>query len=68
MVLGLLWVCPGGLPVFRTGAYALRLDAPLYGLPVMLVAISCMHTARRKPVTYEADTQHFLALMRFGGA
>ena len=49
----------------RTGAYALRLDAPLYGLPVMLVAISCVHTARRL-VAYEADTQR-LALMRFGG-
>ena len=46
MMLGLLGFALVACLV-RTGAYALRLDAPLYGLPVMLVAISCVHTARR---------------------
>ena len=46
MMLGLLGFALVACLV-RTGAYALRLDAPLYGLPVMLVAIACVHTARR---------------------
>jgi tetratricopeptide (TPR) repeat protein len=49
----------------RTGGYALRLDAPLYGLPIMVVAISCVHAARRL-VADEPDTQR-LALLRLGG-
>ena len=64
MMLGLLGFALVACLV-RTGAYALRLDAPLYGLPVMLVAISCVHTARRL-VTDERNTQR-LALLRFGG-
>jgi hypothetical protein len=49
----------------RTGAYALHLDAELYGLPLMLIAISCVHTARAL-VDYEPDSER-LALMRLGG-
>ena len=64
MMLGLLGFALVACLV-RTGAYALRLDAPLYGLPVMLVAISCVHTARRLAAD-EPDTQR-LALLRFGG-
>ena len=64
MMLGLLGFALAACLV-RTGGYALRLDAPLYGLPVMLVAISCVHTARCL-VTYEPDAQR-LAVMRFGG-
>ena len=64
MMLGLLGFALVACLV-RTGAYALRLDAPLYGLPVMLVAISCVHTARRL-VADEPDSQR-LALLRFGG-
>ena len=54
MMLGLLGFALVACLV-RTGAYALRLDAPLYGLPVMLVAIACVHTARRL-VADEPDT------------
>ena len=64
MMLGLLGFALAAC-LARTGGYALRLDAPLYGLPVMLIAISCVHTARRL-VDYEPDAQR-LALMRFGG-
>ena len=39
MMLGLLGFALVACLV-RTGAYALRLDAPLYGLPVMLIAIA----------------------------
>jgi len=51
--------------LFRTGAYAMRLETSLYALPLMLGAISCVHAARRL-VAYEADAQR-LALMRLGG-
>ena len=64
MMLGLLGFALAACLV-RTGAYALRLEAPLYGLPVMLIAISCVHTARRL-VAYEPDMER-LAFLRFGG-
>ena len=64
MMLGLLGFALVACLV-RTGVYALRLEAPLYGLPVMLVAIACVHTARRL-VADEPDAQR-LALLRFGG-
>ena len=51
--------------LFRTGAYALRLEPSLYALPLMLGAISCVHAARRL-VPDEPDAQR-LALMRLGG-
>ncbi len=51
--------------LFRTGYYALRLETSLYALPLMVGAISCVHTARRL-VPYESDAQR-LALMRLGG-
>jgi len=51
--------------LFRTGSYAMRLETSLYGLPLMLGAISCVHAARRL-VPYEPDAQR-LALMRLGG-
>ena len=64
MMLGLLGFALVACLV-RTGGYALRLDAALYGLPVMLIAISCVHAARRL-VPDEPDTQR-LALLRLGG-
>ncbi|HKI21312.1 MAG TPA: tetratricopeptide repeat protein, partial [Isosphaeraceae bacterium] len=51
--------------LFRTGAYAMRLEPSLYGLPLMVGAISCVHAARAL-VPYEPDAQR-LALMRLGG-
>ena len=49
----------------RTGGYALRLDAALYGLPAMLIAVSCVHAARRLAPD-EPDEQR-LAFLRLGG-
>ena len=49
----------------RTGGYALRLDAALYGLPVMLIALSCVHVARQL-VPDEPDRER-LAFLRLGG-
>ena len=51
--------------LFRTGAYAMRLEPALYALPLMLGAISCVHASRRL-APYEPDRQR-LALMRLGG-
>jgi len=51
----------------RTGRYALRLEAALYGLPLMLVAISSVHAARRL-VDLEPDTQRLAFLRLFGYA
>ncbi len=49
----------------RTGAYALRLDASLYALPVMIIAVSAVLAVRRLG-SYEPDAQR-LAMMRLGG-
>ena len=49
----------------RSGGYALRLDGALYGLPVMLIALSCVHVARQL-VPDEPDRDR-LAFLRLGG-
>ncbi|HEX3448957.1 MAG TPA: tetratricopeptide repeat protein, partial [Isosphaeraceae bacterium] len=49
----------------RTGGYALRLDAALYALPAMLIAVSCVHAARRLDPD-EPDKER-LAFLRLGG-
>jgi tetratricopeptide (TPR) repeat protein len=51
--------------LFRTGAYALRLEPSLYALPLMLGAISLVHASRRLE-PYEPNGRR-LALMRLGG-
>jgi hypothetical protein len=63
MVLGLLGFALMAC-LIRTGGYALRLEAPLYGLPIMLVAIAGVHAARRL-VDDEPDARR-LALLRLG--
>ncbi|MFI5459899.1 MAG: tetratricopeptide repeat protein [Isosphaerales bacterium] len=64
MMLGLLGFALVACLV-RTGGYALRLEPALYALPLMLVAISCVHASRRL-VPDEPD-QGRLALIRLGG-
>jgi len=49
----------------RTGGYALRLDAALYGLPAMLIAVSCVHAARR--LAPDEPDKERLAFLRLGG-
>ena len=51
--------------LIRTGAYALRLDAALYALPVMLIGVSAIHAVRQLRAD-EPDAQR-LAIMRPGG-
>ncbi len=58
-------VCAGVLPFSHRGLCPAARDAPLYALPLMVGAISCVHAARRL-APYEPDAQR-LALMRLGG-
>jgi tetratricopeptide (TPR) repeat protein len=51
--------------LIRTGVYALQLKPALYAVPVMVIAIACVHAARRL-APHEPDPQS-LALLRFGG-